>query len=71
LTESPFQKSQKGHIYAVGVGPGSPDMMTVRASQIVKTADVIIAPRSKKGSQSVALAALTWGPVNPWWDESK
>ena len=34
-------------------------MITVRASNIVKTADVIIAPRSKKVDQSMALAAVS------------
>lgn len=58
MSVSAFKKCSPGHFYAVGVGPGSPDMMTVRARRIIETADVIIAPRSKKAEQSIALHAV-------------
>lgn len=50
--------SQPGHFYAVGVGPGAPDLMTLRAARLVQTADVIIAPRSSKSDDSLALLTI-------------
>lgn len=50
-----FDKAIKGHCYAVGVGPGAPDLLTIRAARIIETADVIIAPRSAKANSSLAL----------------
>ncbi len=47
--------AQPGHFYAVGVGPGAPDLITLRAARLVQTADVIIAPRAEKAEASLAL----------------
>ncbi|MDY0300238.1 MAG: precorrin-2 C(20)-methyltransferase [Trichlorobacter sp.] len=53
-----FEKAQPGHFYAVGVGPGAPDLVTLRAARLVETADLIIAPRSSKASESLAVTAI-------------
>ena len=53
-----FSKAMPGHFYAVGVGPGSPDLLTYRAAKLIETADVIIAPRSKIADQSLALQTV-------------
>lgn len=52
-----------GSFYAVGVGPGISDLLTLRAARIVETADVIVAPRSELAADSLALDA-----VRPWLD---
>lgn len=44
-----------GKLYGVGVGPGDPELLTLKAARIVKEADIIFAPQSKKGRASVAL----------------
>ena len=44
-----------GKLYGVGVGPGDPELVTIKAARIVKEADIIFAPQSKKGRASVAL----------------
>jgi precorrin-2/cobalt-factor-2 C20-methyltransferase len=50
--------SQPGHFYAIGVGPGDPDLLTLRAAHLVESADVIFAPQSKKSKSSLALQAV-------------
>jgi len=51
-------EAQKGHFYALGIGPGSPDLLTVRAVRMIQTADVIVAPRSEKTDDSLALETI-------------
>ncbi len=48
-------QAEKGVFYAVGVGPGSFDLITYRAAELIKTADVIVAPRSRIAEESIAL----------------
>lgn len=46
-----------GTFYAVGIGPGNPDLVTVRAAHLIHTADVVVAPRSRMSDDSMALQA--------------
>ncbi|MGI6091405.1 MAG: precorrin-2 C(20)-methyltransferase [Veillonellaceae bacterium] len=46
---------QQGKFYGIGVGPGAPDLLTVRAANILKTVDIVCVPRSSKENDSVAL----------------
>ena len=41
--------------YAVGVGPGDPELLTRKAERVLRRADVILAPVSRPGEASVAL----------------
>ncbi len=36
------RKAEKGKVYIVGAGPGNPELLTVRALALIKSADVII-----------------------------
>jgi len=45
-------------IYAVGVGPGDPELLTRKAERILRSADVILAPVSDPSEASVALATI-------------
>lgn len=51
-------QAQSSHFYAVGIGPGSPDLLTVRAVNIIKSTDVILAPQAKGTTRSLALNAI-------------
>ncbi len=42
-------------VYAVGVGPGDPELLTRKAERILRSADVILAPVSNPSDSSVAL----------------
>lgn len=44
-----------GIFYGVGVGPGDPELLTVKAVNVIKEADIIIAPRTEKKEKSTAL----------------
>jgi len=45
-----------GKFFGIGVGPGDPDLLTLKATQRIKEAGVIIAPRTQKKQESTALA---------------
>jgi len=45
-------------LYAVGVGPGDPDLITRKAERILRTADVICAPTGSAEAASYALAIV-------------
>ena len=45
----------KGTLYGIGVGPGDPDLLTMKAVKALKKADVVVVPQSRKGAASVAL----------------
>jgi len=45
-----------GIFYGVGVGPGDPELLTLKAIKAIEGADVIIAPQTEKNEESAALA---------------
>jgi len=45
-----------GIFYGVGVGPGDPQLLTLKAVEVIKNADVIIAPKTEKKEESTALS---------------
>lgn len=44
-----------GIFYGVGVGPGDPELLTLKALKVIREADVIIAPVTEKNENSIAL----------------
>ncbi|OLO42768.1 precorrin-2 C(20)-methyltransferase [Alkalihalophilus pseudofirmus] len=43
-----------GTVYGVGVGPGDPELITIKAYRMLKEADVVAYPKKRKGSKSYA-----------------
>lgn len=38
----------KGKFYGIGVGPGDPELLTVKAVELIRQADVVVSPESKR-----------------------
>ena len=53
-------------LIGIGVGPGDPDLLTVKAVKAIQNADIIICPASKEDRPSIALSV-----VSPLLDKSK
>ncbi|TQI80154.1 precorrin-2 C20-methyltransferase /cobalt-factor II C20-methyltransferase [Serratia fonticola] len=47
-----------GRLYALGVGPGASDLITVRAARILGQLDLLYAPAGRKGGDSLALSIV-------------
>lgn len=52
-------KNAQGIFYGIGVGPGDPELLTVKAINAIKISEVIIAPKTEKKSYSLALQIAT------------
>lgn len=50
-----MEQQKKGKLYGIGVGPGDPELLTVKAVKAIESADVIISPTKKMGKPSIAL----------------
>ena len=48
-----------GTLYGVGVGPGAPDLLTLRALRVLEAADVLALPRSSDYGASVAWSIVS------------
>jgi precorrin-2/cobalt-factor-2 C20-methyltransferase len=49
-------KSKLGTLYGIGVGPGDPDLITLKAVKILKRVDMVFAAASTKNPHSLALS---------------
>ncbi|MFL6478199.1 MAG: precorrin-2 C(20)-methyltransferase [Nitrososphaera sp.] len=45
-------------LFCIGCGPGDPDLLTVRAVELVRGADMIFAPTARQGKASIALSVV-------------
>ena len=46
---------EKGILYGLGVGPGDPELITLKAARILNSADIVYAAASSKNSYSLAV----------------
>jgi precorrin-2/cobalt-factor-2 C20-methyltransferase len=67
LTSHRFLASRKGEVMsltkliAVGLGPGDPELVTLKGLRAIEAADLVFVPRSQEGEQSLALRI-----AQPW-----
>ena len=47
--------SKIGTLYGIGVGPGDPELITLKALQVLKKVDVVFAAASTKNNHSLAV----------------
>jgi precorrin-2/cobalt-factor-2 C20-methyltransferase len=47
---------KKGILYGLGVGPGDPELITLKAARVLNVADVVFAAASTKNTYSLALS---------------
>ena len=45
----------KGKLYGIGVGPGDPELLTLKAKRLIEECDIVAVPVKKEGEYSVAL----------------
>ena len=45
----------KGRLYGIGVGPGDPELLTLKAKRLIGECDIVAVPVKKEGEDSVAL----------------
>jgi len=45
-----------GKLYGVGIGPGDPELITIKAKRVLKESDVVAVPKAEEGKPSLALA---------------
>jgi precorrin-2/cobalt-factor-2 C20-methyltransferase len=45
-------------LYCVGCGPGDPDLLTIKAADLIRNAEVIFAPTAREGKPSIALSMV-------------
>lgn len=50
------KKTTTGTLYGIGVGPGDPELITLKALNILRRADIVFAASSTKNSHSLALS---------------
>ena len=52
--------STAGRLFGVGVGPGDPELVTVKAQRIIAACDVVAYPEKRAGSSIARQAAAPW-----------
>jgi len=50
--------SRKGKLYGIGVGPGDPELLTLKAARLIGKVPVIFTPEAKRGGGSHALKVV-------------
>ncbi len=48
----------KGTLYAVGIGPGDPELLTLKAVRLIRDNDLILVPKGREDGESLALSIV-------------
>ncbi len=57
----------KGKFYGIGVGPGDPELLTLKAKRVLGEVDVLFIPKSRVGKRSLALSIVR-GALDKGWE---
>ncbi|OEF97995.1 precorrin-2 C(20)-methyltransferase [Desulfuribacillus alkaliarsenatis] len=57
-----------GKLYGIGVGPGDPELLTLKAKRILEQVEVLLVPKSKMEKRSIALE-IAKGAVDKDWQQ--
>lgn len=55
-----------GKFYGIGVGPGDPELLTLKAKRVLEELDLLFCPHSKKGKRSLALSIVSRAVQKDW-----
>ncbi|MCX5780738.1 MAG: precorrin-2 C(20)-methyltransferase [Firmicutes bacterium] len=55
-----------GKLYGIGVGPGDPELLTLKARRILAELDVLLIPKSKQEKRSLALSIVAASIDKQW-----
>ncbi len=55
----------QGKFFGIGVGPGDPELLTLKALRLLKESDIIFVPVSRRGSKSRAYQIVSQAIPNP------
>lgn len=55
MTDHNITNNKTGTLYGLGVGPGDPELITLKSVRILKSVDVVFAASSTKNSHSLAM----------------
>ncbi|CFY07037.1 Cobalamin (vitamin B12) biosynthesis CobI/CbiL, precorrin-2 C20-methyltransferase [Syntrophomonas zehnderi OL-4] len=56
----------RGKLYGIGVGPGDPELLTIKAKKILEEVEVLFIPKSKQETRSLALSIVTQAVDKDW-----
>ena len=51
-----LMKNKKGILYGLGVGPGDPELITLKAARVLNSVDIVFAAASTKNTYSLAIS---------------
>lgn len=55
-----------GRLYGIGVGPGDPELLTLKARRILEEIDLLFVPKSRMEKRSVALSIVSQAVPKQW-----
>ncbi|MFP3975052.1 MAG: precorrin-2 C(20)-methyltransferase [Chloroflexota bacterium] len=58
-TTTQHDKSKVGRLYGVGIGPGDPELLTLKAQRVLTEVPVIFVPKKSKEDESIAESIIS------------